>query len=127
MKVVTLEGSSCPVEGKKVGGGHVGRFIVPGEGEKGWKRSRKSVHRARWKGKWLEALTLEGRSWSVVGKKVGGVHVGAWSVPGEGGKGWRRSRLSVHRARWKGKWLEAVTLELASYPVEGKMAGGSND
>jgi len=47
LKAVTLEGSSCPVEGEIAGGGHVGAFIVPGKGEKDRRRSRWSVHRAR--------------------------------------------------------------------------------
>ena len=51
LEVVTQECSSCPVKEKKVEGGHVGVFIVPGGGRKVVRRSRRRVQRARWRRK----------------------------------------------------------------------------
>src|SRR5690606_4118936 len=99
----------------------------PVEREDGRERSRWRLHRARLRGKWPEAVTLELVSCLVKGESGGGDHVGCRIVPGWGEK-WRRgARWRLYRARLRGKWAEAVTLEVVSCPVERESCGGGHD
>ncbi len=98
MELVTQERSSFPLREKMDVGGNVGTSIVPGEGGKGMRRSRKSVQRSHFRRSWMEVVTQARSTFPLREKMDGGGNVGTSIVPGEGGKGMRRSRKIVHRA-----------------------------
>ena len=55
-EVVTMEVASCPVERKMGGSGHVGACILPSGKEKLKRWSRKRLHRAQLKAKWIKSI-----------------------------------------------------------------------
>ncbi len=120
VEVVTQGRSSFPLREKMDVGGNVGTSIVPGEGEKGMRRSRKIVHRAHYGRNRMELVTQE-RSLCPLREKmdVGG-NVGTSIVPGEGEKGMRRSRKIVHRAHFRRNWIEVVMRARSPCPLQEK-------
>src|SRR5690606_10485766 len=122
-EVVTQGRSSCPLREKMDVGGNVGTSIVPGEGEKGMRRSRKIVHRAHYGRNRMEVVTQERSTFPLREKMDGGGHASSFIVPASVEIGWRGSRKSVHRARFVRNWMEVVTQESSSCPLREKMDG----
>ena len=104
-------------------GGNVGTSIVPGEGEKGMRRSRKIVHRAHYGRNRMEVVTQERSTFPLREKMDGGGHASGFNVPSSVEIRWRGSRKSIHHAHFMRNWIEVVTQESSSYPLREKMDG----
>src|SRR5690606_33643455 len=125
-ELVTQERSLCPLREKMDVGGNVGTSIVPGEGEKGMRRSRKSVHRAHFRRNWIEVVMRARSPFPLQEKLDRGGHASAFTVPTSGEIGWSWSRKSVHRAHFRRNWVESVTQERSSFPLQEKLDRGGH-
>src|SRR5690606_17407649 len=108
---VTLGRPSCPAQGETRSSGHARASNVPGSERKSFKRSRKSVQRARFGEKIIQEVTLGRSTCPAQRENRSRGNARASIMPGSARKSLQRSRKSVHRSQPSENTIQVATQE----------------